>query len=405
MTTEQQPRFSPTMATLVWFGAAVSITEMMTGAMFAPLGWEKGLTAILLGHLLGGLFFFAAAYIGARSRCSAMESVRMPFGIQGSVFFAGLNVLQLVGWTAIMIFVAAQTAVGFQGNIWGDNTFLIWCLLIGALIIFWIYAGFWRVFKYFNIPVMLLLFVVCFMISLRVFDYDLPPAQYTSEPITFNQAVEFAVIMPLSWLPLVADYTRSATSRIGTPLASTLAYGLGSSWMYAVGLGAAIFSGKTEIASILHLAGPGSAALLTIVLATVTTTFLDAYSAAVSARSMNGRLPERLTAAVVTVIGTVLAIMFQVDKFEGFLEIIGAVFLPMIAVQIADYFFLKNHAARNGIYWPNMLVWLIGFALYLVFTHWVELPVSPSICVGVITIFLAGILNYFVGGRSGKSVK
>ena len=89
---------------LIWFGAGVSLAEILTGTYFAPLGFGKAIAAILLGHLIGGLMMFAAGMIGAKEHKSAMETVKMSFGEKGSLLFAVLNVLQLVGWTAIMIY-------------------------------------------------------------------------------------------------------------------------------------------------------------------------------------------------------------------------------------------------------------------------------------------------------------
>ena len=60
---------------LVWFGAGVSIAEILTGTYLAPLGLLKGLLAIVLGHLIGGILFYLAALISARRQKSAMESV------------------------------------------------------------------------------------------------------------------------------------------------------------------------------------------------------------------------------------------------------------------------------------------------------------------------------------------
>ena len=34
---------------LIWFGAALSIAEILTGTYFAPLGFGKGLLAIIIG--------------------------------------------------------------------------------------------------------------------------------------------------------------------------------------------------------------------------------------------------------------------------------------------------------------------------------------------------------------------
>ena len=61
-------------------------------------------------------------------------------------------------------------------------------------------------------------------------------------------------------------------------MASTLTYGLVSCWMYIIGMGAAIYTGEGDIALIMVKAGLGVAALVILILSTVTTTFLDAWS-------------------------------------------------------------------------------------------------------------------------------
>ena len=115
---------------LIWFGAAVSIAEILTGTYFAPLGFTKGLLAILVGHVIGCAMFFFAGLIGGRTGRSAMETVKMSFGQKGGLLFALLNVLQLVGWTAIMIYDGALAIGGiFDIGRW------VWCLVIGGLII------------------------------------------------------------------------------------------------------------------------------------------------------------------------------------------------------------------------------------------------------------------------------
>ena len=79
---------------------------------------------------------FLAGMIGGKMRKSAMETVKMSFGQKGGILFAILNVLQLVGWTAIMIYDGALAANGvMHTGAW------IWCIVIGALIILWIAVG------------------------------------------------------------------------------------------------------------------------------------------------------------------------------------------------------------------------------------------------------------------------
>ena len=121
---------------LIWFGAGVSLAEILTGTYFAPLGFSKGLLAIIIGHIIGCAMLFAAGVIGGKTRRSAMETVKMSFGEKGGIFFSFLNVLQLVGWTAIMIYDGALAADGvLHTGSW------VWSLVIGTLIILWILVG------------------------------------------------------------------------------------------------------------------------------------------------------------------------------------------------------------------------------------------------------------------------
>ena len=91
----------------LWCGAAISIAEIITGGFIAPLGFKVGLVAIILGHLIGTSIFVVGGIIGTRENVAAITSTRISFGSYGTYLFAVLNVLQLVGWTAVMIKAAA----------------------------------------------------------------------------------------------------------------------------------------------------------------------------------------------------------------------------------------------------------------------------------------------------------
>ncbi|EFM22898.1 hypothetical protein HMPREF9166_1479 [Selenomonas sp. oral taxon 149 str. 67H29BP] len=82
---------------LIWFGAGVSLAEILTGTFFAPLGFCDGGIAIVVGHIIGCALLFLAGLIGARTRRSAMETVKMAFGACGGLLFAVLNVMQIIG--------------------------------------------------------------------------------------------------------------------------------------------------------------------------------------------------------------------------------------------------------------------------------------------------------------------
>ena len=265
---------------LIWFGAGVSLAEILTGTAFAPLGFQKGILAIIIGHIIGCTMLFLAGVIGGKTRRSAMETVKMSFGQNGGVFFSFLNVLQLVGWTAIMIYDGALAADGvLNTGRW------VWCLVIGALIIVWILVGITNLGKI-NTIAMAALFILTLVLCKVIFFSGAAGNVDTSEAMSFGAAVELAVAMPLSWLPLISDYTREAEEPVKATAVSAVVYGIISCWMYVIGMGAAIYTGEYDIAQIMVKAGLGIAGLLIIVFSTVTTTFLDAYSAGISAESV-----------------------------------------------------------------------------------------------------------------------
>lgn len=366
---------------LIWFGAAVSIAEILTGTYFAPLGFTKGLLAILVGHVIGCAMFFFAGLIGGRTRRSAMGTVELSFGRIGCLFFAALNVLQLVGWTAIMIYDGALAVGGiFAVGRW------VWCLVIGALIILWIAVGVTDL-GWINKITMTALFVLTLVLCKVIFFSGNAMAGVGGESLTFGAAVELAVAMPLSWLPLISDYTRDAEKPTQATWVSVLVYGAVSCWMYVIGMGAAIFTGEYDIAAIMVKAGLGIAALVILVLSTVTTTFLDAWSAGISAESLSAKLNGKKTAIVVTVIGTAAAIAFPMDDITGFLYLIGSVFAPMIAVQIADHFILHRDRFAVAADTRNLVIWLIGFIAYRLLMG-VDTPVGYTLPDMVLTVAL-----------------
>lgn len=80
---------------LLWCGASISITEILTGKLIASAGFEKGLLAVVLGNLVGTSILVLVGIIGTREKISGIDSTRYSFGVYGSCVFSILNILQL----------------------------------------------------------------------------------------------------------------------------------------------------------------------------------------------------------------------------------------------------------------------------------------------------------------------
>jgi len=369
---------------LIWFGAAVSIAEILTGTLLAPLGFAKGAAAILLGHVIGCILLYCAGLIGGLSGRSAMETVKFSFGQKGSLFFSVLNITQLVGWTAVMIIgggAAAQTAAGGSTG--------IWCVVIGALVLVWILVGLQNLHKL-NTVAMSGLFLLTIVLSFVIFRGSAPAG--ASEGMSFGAAVELSAAMPLSWLPLISDYTKDARKPRAASAVSAAVYFLTGCWMYIIGLGAALFTGESDIAQIMVTAGLGIIAVLIVILSTVTTTFLDVYSAGVSFRTVTNRIPEKAVSIAVCVLGTLLAIFTPITEYENFLYLIGSVFAPMISILIVDYFILRQKHDREPLNRTNAVLWLVGFCVYRLFLS-VDTVIGSTFPVMLITALLCVLVH------------
>ena len=380
---------------LIWFGAGVSMSEILTGTYFAPLGIKKGLFAILIGHIIGGILLFLAGYLGAKTRNNAMETVAVSFGRKGNLSFSVLNILQLAGWLAILNYDGALAANGIFSVGAG-----VWCAVIGVLLLLWVLVGLKRLEKI-NMVAMTALFlmtlVLCFVIVTRGnFGTLFNGSSVNKDVLTFGAAIELSAAMPLSWIPVISDYTSNSTKPVKATVVSTIVYCLVSCWMYLIGMSAAIGMGTSDIEQISLRAGLGVVGLLIILFSTVTTNFLAAHSAGVSGEvigeSFSKHINGKYLSVLVVLLGTIAAILYPMDNIEDFLYLINSVFAPMIAVMIADFFFNKKRSVTKEWDWTNLIVWLIGLSLYRVLMH-VDIVIGYTLPDIVITAVLCVIVH------------
>ena len=382
-------------SSLIWFGAGVSIAEIITGTYFAPLGFAKGMAAIVIGHAIGCALLFLTGVIGAKKKMAAMQTTALSFGKFGAKFFGLLNAAQLLGWTGIMIYDGSLCANTIIDGAKDYSKFA--ALAIGLLIVVWIFARARNLDKL-NFAAAVALFGLTIFMCVKIFGglfvaggealSDGEAGDAAEQALSFGAAIELSVAMPLSWLPVISDYTKDADRPIAVSLAGAAVYFLVSVWMYAIGMGAAIFSGESAIDLVMLKSGLGAAGLVIVVLSTVTTTYLDAYSAGVSGQSVWARLNPKAAAIFAAVLGMVGAILFNMDNITDFLYLIGSVFAPMTAILLADFFVCKKNSSDKKIDAAGCAVWLLGFVLYRIFMRF-DFAVGCSLPAMAATFVLA----------------
>lgn len=346
---------------LLWFGAAIAITEIMTGALIAPLGLGIGTLSIVLGHLIGCLIFYYFGLVGAKNNKGAMESTEITFGRKGSIFFSVFNVIQLIGWTAIMIRSGAEAA----NLVTGVQHTYFWCIIIGLMIILWVFVGLKNISKI-SIIAVGLLFMLSVILGFIVFNGNVSNNTF-SESISFGLAMELSISMPLSWLPLISDYTKNADKPVKLTFVSALSYFIASCFMYIIGLGAAINFATSSLMEILASTGIGFFAMIIVIFSTVTTTFLDVYSAGESSVNIFKKVNQKVICYIVCLLGILLAILAPSSEYENFLLLLGSVFVPMAIIMITDYFINKNTIYDKTQSKINIVLWIIGVIIYRYF--------------------------------------
>ena len=377
-----------------------------------PMGYVTGLVVILLGHILGNTPLALGGLIGSKWGIPTMVSTRVAFGVRGSYIPASLNIFQLIGWTAVMVWIGGQTAATFTKSS-ALYTAEFWIILLGIVTTLWALVGY-RFWKWLHRIAVTGLVILCLVMTYVVFkEYgirSLLQARAVGE-LPFMLGLDYVIIMPISWLPLVCDYSRYAQTDRGSFWGTWIGYFLVSSWMYLIGLSAALATkSPTPEAMVLELMvsfGLVIPAMIIVLFSTFTTTFLDIYSTAVSASNIYSRLGEKKGVILGGACGTILALIFgdYPETYAHFLELIGYIFCPLFGVVLADYFFTRNRILEtdelfvrgaywytNGFHWIAIGCWAVGAVLFKLGRDWQIGGAIPS--------FLAAAVLYLIVKRA-----
>jgi NCS1 family nucleobase:cation symporter-1 len=366
---------------LLWAGAAVSLAEIWAGGLLVSLGFVTGLTVILLGHLIGNTPLAMGGIIGTRTGVPTMVAIRPSFGIRGSYFATILNLIQLVGWTGVMLWICGKAAQA----VWGFPLlgFRGWVLLAGVVTTLWALVGhrYWRWLHRIAVTGLLALCALMTYLVFHQYGWERLAAVQPKSTMPFMVGLDLVIAMPISWLPLVCDYSRYARSARTAFWGTWIGYFIVGSWMYVLGIGAALATQSatpdTMVLDLMVGLGLVLPAILIVLFSTFTTTFLDIYSSAVSSLNIWPQFGERRGSLICGVLGTALALIFPATGYEGFLLFIGSVFCPLFGVVLADYFLLRKtiyfgkdltHPDRfwylKGFNPLAFFAWGAGFAVY-----------------------------------------
>ena len=410
---------------IIWFGVAISVSEIEAGIEIGAASAPGSLwLPLILGHVLGGILLFFVGLIGARVRLNAMETTSSTFGKYGSRFFAALNVFQLLAWVAVLNAQGAAALAGLNLPI----SFPLTCIILAVLIAIWVYVGLKRSANVTTV-VMAALAVLLAVLSVKLF--GLSSAESTTvagDSITgsvagaaasaaallgFWNIFEISIAMPISWLPVISDYTKDVENPVKATAVSAAAYTFASLWMYILGIEIAGIGVNNSIAQAILLAGLGIPGIIIVVLSTVTTNFLAANSAGESSKAIYGKINPKIAGVIVSLLSAALAISGIMEHYISFLYLIASVFAPMAAVLLVSFYFGKGDAVYNGAvnagassaraFWLwNLFAWLAGFAVYQVAERLDSVPLGPTLLAVIVSAAFAYARVLFVSRRASN---
>jgi nucleobase:cation symporter-1, NCS1 family len=362
---------------LLWLNLGISLLVLVAAAYFG-LSLKQAVLATIVGGVIGNAMLGVAAYIGADARVPTMVLQRAPLGQRGSYLATALNVLQCLGWSVFEITVIAIAAGALSERLLHVHLVWMWKLVFGAVGLTLALLGpigfvrrFVRKFAIWAVAASIVYLAYWILHHGHVGRLWHAGGSGGS----FWLGVDLVIALTVSWIPLVADYTRFAR----TPRSALVGAGLGYllPTLFQFGFGAILvlshpsIGGPTDVLTTVAAGGVGSLlALLALTVDETDEAFANIYSTAVSLQNFVPRASQRLLIVIVSVAATAISLGINLTNYQQFLLLLGAFFVPLFGVLLADWLIAGRHYTEADIFrgpaWrPGMIAaWLVGFCLY-----------------------------------------
>ena len=411
---ESRRQFRTGDAFALWFSLGIGLLVAQAGALLVPgLALPQALVSIALGSVIGVVLLAIAGMIGTDTGLAAMSSLRPTLGVRGASVPAVINAVQLAGWGAFEIIVMRDSAEALAKQAFGLSMPLVWTLLFGVVATVLAISGplsFVR--RFLRTWGMWLLLAGAGWLTWSVLaQHDLGALMRrpgTGE-LTFGSAIDLVVAMPLSWLPLIGDYTRFGRRASETFRGTLYGFGVANLWFYALGAvyGLAAGGGDALLTTALAKAG-GGLALLLVLIDEIDNAFADIHSAAVSTGTFWARAGVPWLSAAFGALCTLIAIVVPMARYQNFLLLIGSVFAPLFGVVLADHFIVRRRridtaalADPRGPYgfsggWQigAFVAWALGIAAYHALNQWL-----PNVGATLPALVVGGVCYLLIAGR------
>lgn len=396
-----------------WVGANANNGTWYVGGVIAACGFVTASTTLVIVGLASYTLLALAGYMGYKTGIPAMGLTRASFGLRGSFLPSLINLVQFIGWAAVNTFIAA-TSISYilhdllgwpvYGKPGGAKGLVLGILVMSVLHLLSTSMG-ERSVQIIERLGIILVFALVIWESIIVFQQvslsDIiawrPPS---SAKMSAGAAVDVLAAFNLAWVTAASDFTRFAKKKSSSTWAPFLGADLGLIWFALIGIIATIATAITlehfdpnnsDPSTIASKLGLGILAMLVIIITSTTANAVNLMSAGSALTNMTRKFSLRASLIIVTIVSvfvTFIPLFYStfLDVFTAFLDGIGMVLGPEIAIFLVDFYFVQHQnylgdqfTRKNGAYWySNGINWsaIISWAL-AVCGYWIikQIPV------------------------------
>jgi putative hydroxymethylpyrimidine transporter CytX len=320
------------------------------------------LTAIVVGSLLGGAMLAASLVLGARTGAPAMVLLRGLLGARASFVPTLLNIVQCLGWAVFELVVIGQA---LQGLVHLPR----WACVLAAGAVTWGLTirplGAIRVLRRY-VSVLVVAALMVLVVGLLRHPLRLPSGSWSG----FWLAVDAAVALTISWVPLGADYSRHARSARSAFAGGFAGYGATQIACLSIGILALAQVGlnPNRIFDLFVSLPLGVVGFAVLVLRETDQSFANVYSTAVSIQNMAPRWDRRVLTTIIGAVSVAAALTLNISQYTNFLYLIGGVFIPLSGVLVGCWWRVGSGqwdtTAQAPVRPAMLLAWGVGFVVY-----------------------------------------
>lgn len=363
---------------ILWSSLGVGLLVLSAGSFLADASITDAILAIVVGSLVGSALLALAGKIGSDGGIPSLISMRPSLGLRGTYVPAILNVIQLLGWTTFEIMIMSRAADILTGK---SLPYFAWTAIFGVIAAFlgiigplavarqWL--GKFAVWIAYGSSAVIIASLVMSGAPERLL-------AHTSHSLSFFSALDLVIAMPVSWMPLAADYNRFSKRSKGAFMGTMVGFAVTNILFYFGGL---LIGSSDVVAIIVSIQAIFSGFLMLLLLVDeADNAFADVYSAALSTQNIFPKVLQKYLVIGFTALSAALATIITIENYETFLLLISAVFVPLFGVVLSDYYILKRKYTPDAIYTQKgaptnpraLIAWSTGALLSLVLS-----PLSP----------------------------